>query len=403
MKKYSILIPTRNGASYVTYAVKSVLEQNYPHCEVIVSVNHSTDNTLDILSQIHDPRLKVVVPPKPLSMTAHFEWLLNQACGQWVTFIGDDDALMPYFFKKLDAILEKWKEVEAIAVRPNAYYFWKGCEETYGKNVVIFKSSEGEKLVKGPRALFFAIAGIKAFTDLPQLYTNGIIRNSLIEKIKAKSQGKFYHEITPDVYSSVAITSSLKHYLQIETPLFWVGSSPKSVGMAVTQNSLEKSAENAHKTDEFIEMAKNDGFGIANEVGQALWKQALLCTYLFSALRSLPFRTKYFHAKWVDYLIFARIRHEIEHLKKNGIYDKAINLEKAFQAQVKVLCLKKHFLEVSSLFLKLLHKLAKFRSKCVRLVTKFKKRPSQFNSQDDSRFPTIEMASREILRLMENH
>ncbi len=65
---------------------------------MIVSVNHSSDNTFDVLKEFNDPRLKVIVPSKALSMTAHFDWLLGFAQGEWVTILRDDDAVMPYFF-----------------------------------------------------------------------------------------------------------------------------------------------------------------------------------------------------------------------------------------------------------------------------------------------------------------
>src|SRR5215471_19694655 len=92
-KKFSILIPTRNGAPYVFSAINSILRQSYESCEVVVSVNHSTDETMSQVRSIDDPRLRVVVPPAPLSMTLHYEWCLKQARGEWITILGDDDGL----------------------------------------------------------------------------------------------------------------------------------------------------------------------------------------------------------------------------------------------------------------------------------------------------------------------
>ena len=43
--KYSIIIPTRNKAEYLPYAIKSVLDSSRDDIEVIVSNNFSTDNT----------------------------------------------------------------------------------------------------------------------------------------------------------------------------------------------------------------------------------------------------------------------------------------------------------------------------------------------------------------------
>ena len=77
--KVSLIIPTRNGGKYVTSTIDSILSQSYSNVEVIVSVNYSTDNTLEVLGEYKDSRLKVVMPPQPLSMAAHYDWCLTQA------------------------------------------------------------------------------------------------------------------------------------------------------------------------------------------------------------------------------------------------------------------------------------------------------------------------------------
>ncbi|VEB96366.1 Spore coat polysaccharide biosynthesis protein spsA [Cedecea lapagei] len=55
----SVCIPTYNGESYIREQLTSILEQ-LNHCdEVIISDDGSTDNTLKIIDDLKDPRIKV--------------------------------------------------------------------------------------------------------------------------------------------------------------------------------------------------------------------------------------------------------------------------------------------------------------------------------------------------------
>ena len=107
MVKYSILIPSSNGGKYLYYAVKSVLNNKYDACEVIVSLNNTTDKSDLKIRKIKDKRLKIIKTPKYFSMVKHYEWLIKKARGDWVSIIGDDDGVVHNFFIKIDDILKK--------------------------------------------------------------------------------------------------------------------------------------------------------------------------------------------------------------------------------------------------------------------------------------------------------
>jgi glycosyltransferase involved in cell wall biosynthesis len=227
--KYSIVIPTRNRLEYLPYAIRSVLDSCRVDIELIVSNNHSSDGTNEFLSGLSDPRLRVVTPSVSLPMAGHYEFAINEARGEWITILGDDDAVMPYIFDRLDSYIIENPLIDIIS-SIRSYYFWPGCEDIYGDSVVAYSSRQVATLRSTEQDLLSALKGFRSCFDMPQIYTTSMIKRSLYQEIKEKSGGCFYHSIIPDMYSVVALCLSRKRYLRVEEPLFWVGTSSKSLG-----------------------------------------------------------------------------------------------------------------------------------------------------------------------------
>ena len=291
--KYSILIPTRNGANYVLYAIKSILNHTYASVEVIVSVNHSSDDTLSVVSGIQDRRLTVIIPPEPLSMAKHYEWCLCHANGEWVTILGDDDALLPWFFEVVDELLLKWerKSIDAVSFR-RVYYFWDGCQDVFD-SVIDFAAQKKEHLISGGLTILATLLGAKKHYDLPQIYTNNIVKRQCIINIKERCGGFFYHELTPDVYSGVAVALSANRILRSEYPVFWTGTSPKSVGMAFSSRTNDQGQDIMFDGEkirsEFLTLAEKDGLGISAAIDRAVWMTAQAGPiFVLSALFKYP-------------------------------------------------------------------------------------------------------------------
>ena len=86
---------------------------------------------------------KIIKPPFKLTQTKNYEFLLTFARGEWVTIIGDDDGVLPFFFEKLDKIVDDFKDINLIHTKP-AFYYWEDVEDYYGPRVcdyqIILKS-----------------------------------------------------------------------------------------------------------------------------------------------------------------------------------------------------------------------------------------------------------------------
>jgi len=389
--KYSILIPSRNGAQYLPHAVRTVLSQNYPDCEVIVSVNHSTDNSLEVLKQFDDPRLKVIVPPKPLSMTKNFEWLLQHAQGEWIAIIGDDDGIMPYFFEEMEGILTRWPKVECVTSR-GAYYSW-------GIGKVNYSYIRTEKIIQSKRWLLSMFVGTKKYPDLPSLYTVGVVKDSLIQRILQKSQGQFFHDLAPDVYSGVAIAASIPCFLQVGTPLFWRGTSSKSVGMSHILSAYGTANEEMQRrAQEFQQMSQKDGISVAEGIYLDLWLYGISPFIIYAAFKRLPFKTNLFQGKWVEWLIYTAILKKIDELYDNGEKQQAEVLEIVYRQQLKMNGISpKQVQKMAFLKFKIILPF-RFLGRWYQSLQKKIKRPARgrLDAESPSQFPDLGVASEKI-------
>ncbi|MBD2447501.1 glycosyltransferase family 2 protein [Nostoc sp. FACHB-152] len=91
----SVVIPTRNRPQIVIRAVKSALAQTLPTVEVIVVVDGPDEATVQALSQITDPRLRVIELATNVGPSGARNTGVREAKGNWIAFLDDDDEWMP--------------------------------------------------------------------------------------------------------------------------------------------------------------------------------------------------------------------------------------------------------------------------------------------------------------------
>jgi glycosyltransferase involved in cell wall biosynthesis len=282
--KYSIVIPTRNRGEYLPYAVRSVLNSDRDDIELVVSNNHSSDGTNKFLSELNDPRLRVIQPSVVLPMAGHYEFAINEARGDWITLLGDDDAVMPYIFERLDHYTVQFPEADIIS-SARAYYFWEGCEDLYGNSVVVYQSLQDAALRSTKRDLMSVLKGARSCFDMPQIYTTSMIKRSLYNEIKSQSGGCFYHSIIPDMYSVVALCLSRDAYLRVEEPLFWVGTSNKSMGRS---DRIYRDAEQFN--EDYRAEHPCVPRKISDQISYAIHSNAFSSMYIYECLLSSPLK-----------------------------------------------------------------------------------------------------------------
>jgi teichuronic acid biosynthesis glycosyltransferase TuaG len=93
----SIITPAYKAAGYVAHTIKSVLDQTYPHWEMIIVDDCSPDNTGEVVGQTAggDPRIRLIRQEKNGGPAAARNTALMAAKGRWIAFLDSDDLWMP--------------------------------------------------------------------------------------------------------------------------------------------------------------------------------------------------------------------------------------------------------------------------------------------------------------------
>ena len=111
MTKVSIITPVFNGAHVITEAASSVYAQTMQDWEWIIVDDGSTDETAAFLEKLDDPRVQIIRQDNA-GVSAARNAGLEQARGEYVTFLDADDVLPPDALELRAAYLDVEKSVD---------------------------------------------------------------------------------------------------------------------------------------------------------------------------------------------------------------------------------------------------------------------------------------------------
>ncbi len=225
--KFTVIIPTCNRADTLKWSLKSCINQDYENLEILVSDNFSQDQTLDVVNSFQDQRIKYINPGKRLGMSSHWEFALQHATGDYVNFIGDDDAMLPNAYTNLDEIISRLNCQALSWIKDDFVYFWPRTEHPNLLSISLWGSSDIIE-VNSQKALNQVQSFKTSYSSLPMIYS-GVINRQLINKIASYS-GTFFTSTIPDVYSGVAVACELHSFHRSGTPYSMTGCSSHSIG-----------------------------------------------------------------------------------------------------------------------------------------------------------------------------
>lgn len=96
----SVVIPTKDRATQLPAAVRSVLEQTYEQWELLVVDDGSTDDTAEVMREfLDDPRVHLLTHDENRGVAAACNTGLAAATGRYVAYLGSDNTWEPDFLE----------------------------------------------------------------------------------------------------------------------------------------------------------------------------------------------------------------------------------------------------------------------------------------------------------------
>ena len=107
---FSIITPVFNRVDTISNEITSVLEQTFVDFEMLIIDDGSTDATLEIVQSFFDNRIKIFKTPKNGGAAAARNIGIQEANGNYISFLDSDDFYQPDFLQESFDILEKSSE-----------------------------------------------------------------------------------------------------------------------------------------------------------------------------------------------------------------------------------------------------------------------------------------------------
>ncbi|MFZ4791634.1 MAG: glycosyltransferase [Candidatus Competibacteraceae bacterium] len=111
----SVAVPAYNHAPFLTACLESVRVQTYPHLELVVVDDGSTDDTLAVANRFaatHADRFErlIVIHQANRGVSAASNCAIAACQGEWVHLLGSDDQLYPDKILRQQQAIETWRD-----------------------------------------------------------------------------------------------------------------------------------------------------------------------------------------------------------------------------------------------------------------------------------------------------
>ena len=257
----SVIVPTCDRHDTLKWCLETITSQKDQRLEIIVSDNFSSPETKKVVDALNDHRLRYIRTDQRLGMPEHWEFALNHAKGNWITFIGDDDGLMPDAVQTFFTIVSKHPDQKALH-SPKITYNWPGFNGINTPMIFvpeILSFQPKTKICPSSYALKQLINGITDYRELPSLYTGGFLHKDIILRAKNVTD-QFFLSLNPDIYSGIMACALEKTFLKTDHFLTISGRSSYSTGHTARRTKTIEDTTFFNESNIDFEPELGDGF-----------------------------------------------------------------------------------------------------------------------------------------------
>ena len=102
---FSVCIPNYNYAHYIGQTIQSVLDQTYPHFEIVVADNASTDNSVEVVESFRSDRIRLVRNRYNIGYAPNLQRVTMFARNDFMILLSSDDLMRPNALEEYARVL----------------------------------------------------------------------------------------------------------------------------------------------------------------------------------------------------------------------------------------------------------------------------------------------------------
>lgn len=233
--KFSVLLPTRNRLDLAKSAIETVRRQDFADWEIVVADNCSEDDVGSYVTSLADSRIVYTRSDEALPVTQNWNRALARASGDYVVMLGDDDGLVPGYFRRL-------LDVAAALGAPDfvyhgAYHFAypgvmpglpQGALTDVTLYQVILRDRAGPAVLAPEEAHAMARAALDMRAHYAFNMQHFLFSRSFVARMS--QYGAFFQGPFPDFYAANMAMLIADRVGILPEPMVFIGISPKSYG-----------------------------------------------------------------------------------------------------------------------------------------------------------------------------
>ncbi len=217
----SVLIPTRNRPEQLKSLISLIERCPSDRVEFIISDNSDEQFFIETIPD----NVRIIRPVESLNMTANWNFVASEATGSYVTFVGDDDAIIPSSMNRLIKFLDT-TSVDLV-LTPVAGYIWPSKDRSGN----FFQEARFMKRLLPLEKSRKRLAFIDLSVEIPIPYNYSIFRRQLIDDFEKEFPGeRFFSSRIPDVNSGAKLVYLAQSQEFFDSTVFVSGASETSNG-----------------------------------------------------------------------------------------------------------------------------------------------------------------------------
>ena len=247
---FSIICPVYNMGEYISSAIDSVLKQTYPHFELIVIDDCSTDHSISVVKSFTDSRIHISSVPYKNGKAGYFarNYGVSLASNKWICFLDADDIYLPNHLSCLSQLILDFPDQNYFCTNfclstNQSYQFISNVQQYLNKPLhlpldkCIDSLSEGKEFfhtnsVCISKPLFDQSNGFPSYNNSCRCSGDG----ALFLRLAILNKGIILSPVISSVYRRICPNSTTKSFTPLESNCFY----NSLASYSCLSNSLQK-------------------------------------------------------------------------------------------------------------------------------------------------------------------